>query len=301
MNNGRAAALSLVLVIICKAAPGSSAAPAVLKLAVSVRTEDSGYVRGLTASNLEITVGDRPCLITNISNSDEPITVGFIFDSSGSMRQWYPPGFVERVVTQFIQASHPANRYFAAEVNDAPMIIQDFTADPSQILKAIPTRFRGATDFYTALRTALRFVEGLPGKKALLLFTDGEHNIGQVDIGVIQQLVSADNTQLYSFAKSLLMQQPESRDTNWNTRGSLNRDFRELLRGSGGDVVLSERKDVTATELKNLVSELRHQALIECRVDVSKAGWKKVKVRLLNAGNLKKPRIHSRDRIYIRP
>src|SRR5689334_19196651 len=71
-----------------------------------VITKTNEVVQNLSASDLSIKVGKDVCTATHLSSPNEPSSIGLVFDSSGSMRSWYPKTGVVDAVRSLISTGN---------------------------------------------------------------------------------------------------------------------------------------------------------------------------------------------------
>ena len=66
---------------------------------------------------------------------DGPVSLGIVFDASGSMRNKIDKSLA--AVDQFLQSSLPGNEFSLVEFNDVPTLRLPFTRDPKEILESL--------------------------------------------------------------------------------------------------------------------------------------------------------------------
>jgi VWFA-related protein len=109
-------------------------------------------------------------------DTDTPVTIGIVVDTSGSM-SWKLPA-AEAALQHFVRTLNPRDQFFLTAFSDRSFLLQDFTDDPATLNRAIGLLHAyGETALYDAVVQGLQKVEqGRWPKKALLVMTDGMDN-----------------------------------------------------------------------------------------------------------------------------
>jgi Ca-activated chloride channel family protein len=85
-------------------------------------------VTGLEKENFALSDNNIPQAIRYFSGEDTPITIGVVFDLSGSMASKFVRA--RKALTEFLRTSNPQDEFFVVGFNDRPSIIVDYTSDP---------------------------------------------------------------------------------------------------------------------------------------------------------------------------
>ena len=132
------------------------------------------------------------------SAEDTPLSIGLVFDVSGSMRNVL--GVARSAATTFLKTGNPEDEYFLVEFSDRPHMAQRFTKDPNRLTNDLI--FHGAegfTAFFDALYLALENVRlGTHPRKALLMITDGGDNHSRYTLDDIKGMLKESDAQLYA-------------------------------------------------------------------------------------------------------
>lgn len=109
-----------------------------------------------------------------------PMSVGILFDTSGSMIDKIEG--VEDAVQHFVKSVAPGDEIFLIRFSDDAELVQDFTSDRQRILRAVEgLEAQGSTALYEAVLLGLqRISSGKNRKRALLLLTDGNDTASRV-------------------------------------------------------------------------------------------------------------------------
>jgi Ca-activated chloride channel family protein len=140
-------------------------------------TDRRGYlVLGLQKDSFNVFDQGKQEVIRHLSSEDAPISVGIIFDASGSMY-----GKMERsreAVLQFLHSSNPEDEFFLVAFNDRPELLVDFTSSVDEIQNEISkVKPDGGTALLDALYLGLdRIRKARNERKVLLIVSDGGDN-----------------------------------------------------------------------------------------------------------------------------
>jgi Ca-activated chloride channel family protein len=143
---------------------------------VTVTDQRGNLVLGLQKDSFNVFDQGKPEVIRHLSSEDAPISVGIIFDASGSMY-----GKMERsreAVVQFLHSSNPEDEFFLVAFNDRPVLLLDFTSSANEIQgEIVKVKPDGGTALLDALYLGLdRMKKAHNERKVLLVISDGGDN-----------------------------------------------------------------------------------------------------------------------------
>jgi Ca-activated chloride channel homolog len=166
---------------------------------VSATVTDSlnRYVSGLEASHFQIWEDKIEQKVEYFSAEDVPISIGVIFDVSGSMKDKIATA--RQAAATFLKTGNPEDEYFLVEFANRPEVASDFTTDVTKLqTKLIMTPAKGMTAMYDSVYLGLeKLKEGTNPKKALLLITDGEDNRSRYTFQNVKEFVKEQDVQIY--------------------------------------------------------------------------------------------------------
>src|SRR2546423_2477899 len=148
-----------------------------ITLTVTVTDTYGRYVSGLSKSAFAVFDNKQQQEITFFSDDDSPVSVGVIFDVSGSISG----DKVKRArdaLSKFIQTSHDSDEYFLIAFNSRAQLLLDKTRDGDSILNKLTfVETKSQTALYDACYLGVEKVQrGAHPKRALLLISDGQDN-----------------------------------------------------------------------------------------------------------------------------
>ncbi len=154
-------------------------------------------IEGLTVADFEVKEDGRPVTVELHCATDDPITVGIAVDTSGSMRTSMTA--VIDYVAEFVQTSLAENdQSLLVAFDDQPHVLQPLTSDLQHFrsdLSAIEPS--GNTAVWDSVIYALEQLRAARGKRALLIFTDGNDNASRTDSGAAIQIARETGVPVY--------------------------------------------------------------------------------------------------------
>jgi Ca-activated chloride channel family protein len=138
--------------------------------------------------------------IKYFSAEDAPVSLGVVFDSSGSMQGKLDQS--RAAVAEFFDTAVPGDEFFLVEFSDAPRLLCDFTSDAGRIQEALAGI---APKNWTALLDAVymavhRMRQARNPRKALLILSDGGDNNSRYTENEIKSLVREADVCIYAVA-----------------------------------------------------------------------------------------------------
>lgn len=126
-----------------------------------------------------------------------PISLGVVFDTSGSMEDKIEG--VQDAVGHFVKSIGADDEIFFVEFSDFAEIVQDFTNDKRRIQRTVQNlKPRGSTALYDAILLGLQHVsQGKNRKRALLLLTDGNDTASSVKYDEVLSLARKSEVIVY--------------------------------------------------------------------------------------------------------
>lgn len=167
---------------------------------VTVNDELNHPITGLDKDNFQIFDDKAEQSIRAFSTEDEPIALGFIFDTSGSMRNALPAG--REAAEQFLKLANPEDEFFLVEFDSAPRLTIPLTSDTGRIgTEILMTKSGGSTALIDALYLAIHEIrKSKKTKKAVVLISDGGENNSRYTAAEIKNVVRETDVLIYTVA-----------------------------------------------------------------------------------------------------
>jgi len=278
-----------------KAHPGSFIRLNVNLVLVPVTVTDpmNRLVTGLEQQDFKIYEDNKEQKISSFASEDAPVSIGIIFDLSGSMTSKLLRA--KESLLQFIKTANPQDEFFVIGFNDRPELIEDFTSSVDEIQGRLATVRSGHR---TALLDAIYYgVEKMKDarhqRKALLIVSDGGDNRSRYTENEVRAQVRESDVEIYAMG----IFDPYAATPEERTGPLLLNDICEETGGRMFRVDdLSEMSDIA----EKISTELRNQYVIGYNPrDLRKDGkWRKVKVKLNPPQGLPPLTVHARSGYY---
>ena len=185
-------------------APADKKPPSTLKVNVdlvlvnaTVTDQLNRYVSGLESPHFQVWEDKVEQKVEYFNAEDVPISIGIIFDVSGSMKEKI--GTAREAAATFLKTGNPDDEYFLVTFANRPEVVADFTTDVTKLQsKLLLTPAKGMTAMYDSVYVGLeKLKEGTNPKKALLLITDGEDNRSRYTFQNVKDFVKEQDVQIY--------------------------------------------------------------------------------------------------------
>jgi Ca-activated chloride channel family protein len=222
----------------------------------TVTDRDGRYVTGLEKENFKIFEDKLPQEILQFSSEDIPVSVGIVFDVSGSMKDKLKTA-VQAAIT-FLKSGNPDDEYFLVEFSDKPTG-SDFTSDIAKLQSRFMfSKAKGRTALYDAVYMGLSKLEqGNNPKRALLLITDGEDNRSRYTFSNVKEFIKEKDIQMYSIGIS-----NGPGDASAEQGRALLRDLSSI---SGGESFFPKSIYHLEDTCRSIAKELKYQYVIGYR------------------------------------
>jgi len=260
---------------------------------VTVTDPMNRLVTGLEKEDFQVYENNGQQAIRTFASEDAPVSIGIIFDLSGSMTSKLLRA--RESILQFIKTANPEDEFFVIGFNDRPELIEDFTNSVDDIQARLATVRSGHR---TALLDAIyygvaKMKEARHERKALLVVSDGGDNRSRYTEGEVRSQVRESDVEIYAIG----IFDPYAATPEERTGPLL---LNELSEETGGRMFrvddLSEMSDIA----EKISTELRNQYVIGYTPkDLRRDGkWRKVKVKLNPPQGLPPLTVHARTGYY---
>ncbi|MGA2170730.1 MAG: VWA domain-containing protein [Terracidiphilus sp.] len=260
---------------------------------VTVTDPMNRLVTGLEQEDFQIYENSGQQKISSFASEDAPVSIGIIFDLSGSMSSKLIRA--RESILQFIKTANPQDEFFVIGFNDRPELIEDFTNSVEDIQARLATVRSGHR---TALLDAIyygvaKMRDARHERKALLVVSDGGDNRSRYTEGEVRSQVRESDVEIYSIG----IFDPYAATPEERTGPQLLNDLSEETGGRLFRVDdIAEMGDIA----EKISTELRNQYMIGYRPkDLTRDGkWRKVKVKVNPPPGLPPLTIHARTGYY---
>jgi Ca-activated chloride channel homolog len=235
-------------------------------------------VTGLEKENFRVFEDGVEQEVLTLSGEDVPVSIGLIFDMSGSMSDKVEKA--RQAAVQFMRTANPQDQFFLVSFNDRAELTSGFTSSVEDLQNRMMfTSSRGRTALLDAIYLGLSQMRGAHNaKRALLIISDGGDNHSRYNENDIKNYLKEADCQLYAIGI-------------YDPIGIRSRTVEEL----NGPSLLSEMTEMTGGrvfpvgnigELPDIAAkigmELRNQYVLGYKSSnpLHNGTWRKIKVKL---------------------
>lgn len=245
---------------------------------VNVTLTDSygRYVTGLSKEAFTIFDNKEAQQITHFSDDDAPVSMGVVFDVSGSMGK-DKLSRAREALRHFIDTSHGGDEYFLIGFNSRAQLLMDRTRDSDAMLSKLTfVEARGNTALYDACYLGIeRVTRGAHQKRALLIISDGQDNSSRYTFGELRRLLKETDVLIYAVG-IIEANNPGSLDMGGQAL------LDELASVSGGRAFFPSTAAEMNEIFERIAIELRHQYSLGYRPSnfANDGKWHRIKVKV---------------------
>jgi Ca-activated chloride channel family protein len=260
---------------------------------VTITDPMNRLVTGLDKDNFTVFEGKSQQEIKSFSSEDAPVSLGVIFDMSGSMSSK-----IERAreaVVEFFKTANPQDEFFMITFADKPEEVSDFTSSIEDIQgKLVYTVPKGRTALLDAIYLGVNKMKHAKyAKKAMLIISDGGDNHSRYTEGEIKSMVKEADVLIYAVGIYDHYFPTEEEKLG----PALLSDVTEL---TGGRAFTIDNPNDLADVATKIGIELRNQYVLGYRPTnpIKDGKWRKIKVKLLPPKGLPPLRVYAKTGYY---
>jgi len=222
----------------------------VVQVTVTVTGDNGRFVRGLRRQDFRLYEDNTVQDLTTFVAENVPLEIIVAVDVSGSMTDAMPK--VKESVKRFLNAIRPTDRVTVLGFNDSVFTLARPTVDLATRLKAIDRLAPwGGTALYDVIVQAFDLLGRQTGRRALVVFTDGEDLNSRVPIEVAERRLEASDAVLYPIGQGRAPRLV-----------SLKTILERLARKSGGRAFFGDNVDKLDGVFTEILDELSNQYLL---------------------------------------
>jgi Ca-activated chloride channel homolog len=255
-----------------------------LELAEAVRVEvtqvtavvhDRGrFIKGLPVGAFRLLEDGIPQKITHFSSEGSPLELVVAIDVSESMTQAMPQ--LKNSVKKFLSALSLKDQVTLTAFNDSMFTLTRRDTTPEQRVRAVDRLAPwGGTALYDVIVRGLQQLSKQPGRRVLVVFSDGDDKSSHSTIEAVEQAVRSSDATLFMVALGRGVR-------NAMLKSSIER----LVDMSGGRALFVERSDQLDGPFAEILEELSNQYLLgyESMNGKRDGEWREIKLELPSHG-----------------
>jgi Ca-activated chloride channel homolog len=165
---------------------------------VSVMDPMNRSVTGLEKEHFRVFEDKVEQDVLQFSSEDSPITVGVVFDASGSMGAKLQKS--RQAVAQFFKTANPEDEFFLIQFNDRPQLVVPLTSSTEEIQNQLTfTNAKGRTALLDGVYMAMKTMRKARNpRKAILILSDGGDNSSRYTESEVRNAVREADVQVYA-------------------------------------------------------------------------------------------------------
>jgi VWFA-related protein len=240
----------------------------VILVPVTVTDAYDRPITDLTKADFRVSDDGVEQAITSFSREEAPVSLGLLFDSSGSMKSRIDTSIA--ALRHFFQTTIPGDEFFVVQFADQAHLLGGFTPEPDEIYQRLGfVEAKGWTALLDAIAMGTRQMKTARNHRRLLLvLSDGNDNNSRFSESEIRNMVMEGDVRVYAIA---LHYRP--------------RLLRQLADETGGKVLVAQNQAELPDVVQRLSTEIRSQYLLGYTpTNLQNDGkYRKVKIEVVHA------------------
>jgi Ca-activated chloride channel family protein len=225
---------------------------------VHVTTPAGISVPGLQKENFHLFEDNVEQKIVHFSNEDAPLSIGLLFDASGSMENKIRKSW--EAATEFFKTANSDDEFFLVQFSDRPKLLLPFTQDSEEVSQRIArVKPFGRTALLDAIGLGLsEMKKARYFRKAMVIVSDGGDNRSRYTRGEIKNALLESDVQIY--AMGIFDLDPAHKQPVEERNGPVL--LNELADDTGGRHIAVERLEDLPAVCARIGKELRDQYIL---------------------------------------
>ena len=242
----------------------------IVQVNTSVAGRAGRFVRGLASDDFRVTEDGAPQTITYFAAEEAPLEIVIAMDISASMGHAIDD--LRTAVREFLNQLRPEDQVTLVAFNDEMFVLTQRETDPAVRAQALDRLSAwGGTTLYDVIIRALDLLSRRPGRRGLIVFTDGEDQSSQATFAHVDRALKGSDATLFTVGLGRGREQATLRET-----------LEALVEPGGGRALFADRPGELGRAFAELRTELAHQYLLGYESTNAKRDgtWRRVLVQL---------------------
>jgi VWFA-related protein len=239
-----------------------------VQVTVTVADGHGKFVRNIPQNAFHVFEDGQKQSVTHFASEDVPLEMIAAIDISGSMAPAMPK--LKKAVKEFLGDVPPQDAVTLLGFNDSIFTLTRKATDLAERVKAVDRLAPwGSTALYDVLLRGVEMLGRQTGRKALVVFTDGEDQGSHATINDVERKLQSSDVTLYMIGQGRGV-----------TMEPLKRIMERLSLPTGGRALFTDSIDELHTAFADLLDELSNQYLLGYQSTNSRRddAWRKIKV-----------------------
>ena len=227
------------------------------------------YMDDLPRETFHVLDNGAPQPIVAFENSATELSCAILLDTTGSMTGALPK--VKSAIYRLIDEFRDSDWIAVYGFNAGMEMLQDFTRGKAAAKRAVSrTRAEGSTALFDAIARVSEEVSKRRGKKAVIIFTDGQDNASVLNVRGAVERAKKLGIPLYTAAQGEALSTPE-----------LLKELKDLARLTGGKAYAINNLSQTSSIFEDISEQLRHTYFLAYKPpDTPSADWRQIQITL---------------------
>lgn len=241
-----------------------------IQVTATVTNGKGEFVKGLKRDAFRIAEDGAPQRISYFGGEQVPLELMVAVDISGSMADAVPQ--LKEAVRRFLGALRPQDQVTLIGFNDNIFTLARREADARVRVRAVDRLAAwGGTALYDAIAESVKHLERRQGRKAVVVFSDGEDQSSHVTMDAVVRIVGESDATVFAVGQGRATRE-----------GTLQKILRRLAAVSGGRAFFTRHIDELDEAFRRILDELSHQYLMAYPpTNATRDGtWRKITVRV---------------------
>lgn len=265
---------------------GAPQAPGTIRVEVhlievyaTIYDQKGHYVDSLSRDRFQVLDDGKPQEIASFESGSQSLSCAILLDTTGSMSEALPR--VKNSIVKLIDELGPQDSVAFYTFDERLIVRQEFTTDKDAAKRAVlRTRAQGRTALFDALSETAQDISKRPGKKALVVFTDGEDNSSVLNANSAIDRAKKVGVPLYAIAEGEAVKSQ-----------NLKKLLEDLSQRTGGSTYQVNKSGDIELVFQKIAQDLQHLYMISYqppsapgdakwhKIDVSVRGLRDYRVR----------------------
>ena len=218
----------------------------IIPMPTMVTDADGRFVPDLEKEDFTILDNGKVQEIVLFENTVQPFTVVVMLDFSFSMTAHLD--LLKAATEEFVLRMLPADKGQVGAFSDKIQFSGTFTNDRDNLIASLADlQFGNPTRLYDAIDASLEMLEGIEGRKVVLVFTDGEDTASKANQGHVRARAQRDDVMIYAIGlKARMLNQVSNPD----------RGLKRLAEATGGGYFELKETDELGPTFTRVAQEL---------------------------------------------
>lgn len=216
----------------------------------TIRDHNGRYVDGLSQDRFELRDNGQTQALTAFESNASNLSCAILLDTTGSMADALP--VVKNSVIKLIDAMSDGDSVAVFGFANGLNRLQEFTTNKAVAKQAVlRTRAAGATALFDAVSEVAREISPRAGKKALVVFTDGQDNASLLNAKAAIQRARKAGVPVYTIAEGDALKTKD-----------LLKELKDISEATGAAAYEARRTKDIADIFQDISGDLRHTYML---------------------------------------